>query len=187
MTKQELIEFETEIKELFLEAKIRAPVHFCGGNEDELIKIFKLIKPEDWVLSTHRSHYHALLKGIPRGWLRDEILRGRSIHINNKEYRFLSSAIVGGCLPIAVGLAMAGEKVWVFVGDMAAETGMFHECTKYASRHNLPVIFIVEDNGLSVDTPTQEVWGEKITIPCIMKYKYERIYPHIGAGAWVVF
>jgi len=187
MTKQELIDFETEIKDLFLDAKIRAPIHLSGGNEDALIEIFKLIKPEDWVLSTHRSHYHALLKGIDKEWIKSEILAGRSIDLSNREHKFLSSAIVGGCLPIALGLAMAGESVWVFVGDMAAETGMFHECIKYAGGHNLPIRFVVEDNGLSVDTPTQEVWGELPTKPLIIRYQYERVYPHIGAGTWVIF
>jgi len=66
MNKEELIQFEDEIKELYLNAKIRSPVHFCGGNEEQLIEIFKKVKKNDWCFSTHRSHYHALLKGIPK-------------------------------------------------------------------------------------------------------------------------
>ena len=136
LTKQELIDFEEEISELFLQGKIRAPVHLSRGNEDALIEIFSWIDPSDWVFSTYRSHYHALLKGIPKDWLREEILACRSMHINNAEHKFFTSAIVGGCLPIALGVAMAikrrggCERVWVFVGDMAAETGMFSECVK---------------------------------------------------------
>lgn len=174
---EELIAFEEEIKELFLEAKVASPVHLSRGNEEQLIAIFENIRPEDWVFSNHRSHYHALLKGIPKEWLKREILANRSIHINNRMYKFFTSAIVGGVLPIALGVAMTGQKVWVFVGDMAAETGIFHECVKYATSQNLPVSFVVEDNGFSVDTPTEKVW----------RYSYEREFPHQGAGKFVIF
>ena len=193
MNKQGLNNFEEEIKNIFLEGKIRAPIHLSRGNEDELIDIFKEIKPEDWVFSTHRNHYHALLHGIDKDWLKSEILAGRSMHINNKEHRFFTSSMVSGCLPIALGVAMAIKRnranrhVWVFVGDMAAETGVFHECTKYAARHNLPITFIVEDNGLSTNTPTQQVWGIEKGEPHIIRYKYKRFFPHINAGKWVIF
>lgn len=193
VNKQELINFEEEIKDLFLEAKIRAPVHLSRGNEKPLIEIFKQIKREDWVFSTHRSHYHALLKGIDPQWVRNEILAGRSMHINNKEHDFLSSSLVAGCLPIALGVAMAIKRkrakrhVWVFVGDMAAETGIFHECTKYAARHTLPITFVIEDNGLSTNTPTQLVWGKGKSAPDIIRYKYKRFFPHINVGTFVEF
>lgn len=193
MNKQELIDFEEEIKQFFLDKKIRAPVHFSVGSEDPLIKIFKDVEKDDWVFSTHRSHYHALLKGVDRDWLKNEILQKRSIHIYNREYKFFSSAIMGGILPIAVGVAMAlkrkisKEKVWAFVGDMTAEMGITHECMKYASRHDLPIVFVIEDNGVSVNTPTQKVWGESKSKPNVIRYKYERCYPHQGCGTWVVF
>src|SRR3989338_5884817 len=127
LTKEELIAFEDEIKELYLNAKIRSPVHFSKGNEETLIEIFKEINEEDWGFSTHRSHYHGLLKGIPKETVKKEILENRSIHLNNAEKKFFTSAIVGGILPIALGAAMAikrkqgKEKVWVFIGDMCAE------------------------------------------------------------------
>ncbi len=193
MDREDLIEFEEEIKELFLNGKIKAPVHLAVGSEDPLTDIFKKIKEDDWVFSTHRSHYHALLKGISREWLKKEILEKRSIHIYNKEHKFFTSAIMGGILPIAVGVAMAlkrkkvKNKVWAFVGDMTAEMGIFHECTKYAARHDLPITFVVEDNQLSVNTPTQEVWGKNKSKPKIIRYKYKRKYPHQGCGVWVVF
>lgn len=193
MDKEDLVQFEQEIKRLFLDAKIRAPVHLSGGNEEPLIEIFKQIRKTDWVFSTHRNHYHALLKGIDINWLKDEILAGRSMHINNKEHHFFTSSIVGGCLPIALGVAMAlkrkGSKrhVWVFVGDMVMETGIFHECTKYAARNNLPITFVVEDNGVSIDTPTQTCWGKANGEPNIIRYKYKRIFPHMNAGQWVIF
>jgi TPP-dependent pyruvate/acetoin dehydrogenase alpha subunit len=195
ITKEELIEFEEEIAKLFLDKKIRAPIHLSKGNEDELIKFFLQtnIDKGDWIFSTHRSHYHALLKGIPREWVRAEILKGRSMHLFNKEYNFFSSSIVGGCLPIALGTALAikrkGEDRWVycFVGDMAAETGSFNECWKYATGWDLPITFVVEDNGFSTDTPTQKVWGELHSHTLIKRYQYKREYPHVGVGEWVTF
>lgn len=193
MNKQDLMQFEDEIKQLFLDAKIGAPVHLSRGNEEPLIEIFRQIGKDDWVFSTHRNHYHALLKGVDRKWLKSEILAGRSMHIINKEHRFMSSSLVGGCLPIALGVAMAVKRkrlkshVWIFVGDMAAETGTFHECTKYASRHNLPITFVIEDNGLSTNTPTQKVWGADKAAPNIIRYKYKRVFPHINVGKWVIF
>ena len=177
ITKEDLIAFEQEIAGLFEAAQIRSPVHLSGGNEDDLIRIFEHIKSEDWVFSTHSSHYHALLKGIPRDWLMAEILANHSITINNAKHKFFSSAIVGGILPIAVGVAMTGQRAWCFVGDMASETGIFHECQKFATGHQLPVHFVVEDNGLSVETPTEKVW----------RYSYQRTFPHQGMGAFVLF
>lgn len=177
MTEEDLIAFEAEIAGLFEAGKIHAPVHLSDGNELDLIKIFENIEPDDWVFSNHRSHYHALLKGIPPDWLRDEIIAGHSITINNAQYHFYSSAIVGGNLSIALGVAMTGETVWVFCGDMSAETGIFHECMKYAQGHNLPIHFVVEDNGVSVQTPTKKVW----------RYSYRSKWPHQGVGKFVIF
>jgi len=193
ITKRDLINFEKDISELFLQKKILVPVHLSGGNEEELIKIYKNIRKKDWVLSTHRNHYHILLKGMSKENLKKIILSPESMHIYSKEYRVLTSAIVGGILPIAVGIALGikekdlDEMVWAFVGDMAAETGIFHECTKYAARNNLPITFIVEDNGFSTDTPTQECWGKYKSECKIIRYKYDRKWPHVGAGAWVTF
>jgi len=194
LTKEELIEFEDEIKELYLSARIRSPVHFSKGNEEQLIEIFKEVNSGDWVFSTHRSHYHALLKGIPRERVLKDIMDNKSIHLNSREHNFFTSAIVGGVLPIAVGVAMGlkmrdcDEKVWVFVGDMCAKMGVFHECVKYSKRHGLGINFVIEDNGLSVETPTQEVWGcDEFDKVRVIKYKYHREYPHHGIGQWVEF
>jgi radical SAM superfamily enzyme YgiQ (UPF0313 family) len=194
LTEKDLIDFEEDIREIYEAGKIRAPVHFCRGNEIPLIEIFKNVKKEDWIFSTHRSHYHALLKGVSREWLKNEILNLRSIHINSREHNVFTSSIVGGALPIALGAALGiklrkgSERVWVFVGDMCAEMGVFHECVKYAKGHNLPISFVVEDNDLGVDTPTKKVWGEEdFGNTHILRYKYIRVYPHHGSGKWVAF
>jgi pyruvate dehydrogenase E1 component alpha subunit len=190
-----LIQFERKMADHWESGKVKGPIHLSGGNEDELIEIFKYIKKTDWVFSTWRSHYHALLKGIPSEWLEDEILAGRSITIVNQEEKFYSSAIVGAIIPIATGVALANkrdgkdEKVWCFIGDMAFETGGFYEMHKYAQRYNLPIRFVVEDNGVSTNTPTEETWnGIKRDVPSdIIWYNYKKEWPHYGTGKWVIF
>lgn len=107
VNKKNLIDFELDIKKIYEAGKIKAPIHLSGNNEDQLIKIFKKINKNDWVFSTWRNHYHALLKGIPRDWLKKEIIAGRSMGINNIKYKFYSSAIVAGIIPIALGVAKA--------------------------------------------------------------------------------
>ena len=108
--------------------------------------------------------------------------------------KFYSSSIVGGTLPIALGVAMANkikkksEKVWVFIGDMTYETGVFHECHKYAIQYNLNINFIVEDNDMSTNTPTSKIWKKKTkTLRNVQKYKYKRKFPHHGTGSWILF
>jgi TPP-dependent pyruvate/acetoin dehydrogenase alpha subunit len=187
LTKEDLIVFEEEIAKLYSQGKIPGPVHLSYGNEEVLIGIFKNINDKDWVFSTHRSHYHALLKGISQDWLRDEIVAGHSITINNPDYKFYASAIMGDISSIAVGKALAlklkrsDDQVWCFVGDMFAEMGAFEESVKYAERNGLPITFVVEDNGLSVVTPTQEAWGIVPSNKKVIRYEYSNTrYPHAG-------
>lgn len=192
VSKSDLIAFEAEVKARFERGEIHGPCHLSNGNEDQLIEIFEEVRPDDWVFSTWRSHYHALLKGIPADWLMAEIVKGHSMHINSVEHLFLASSIVGGCLPIAVGVAAGikrqggSERVWCFVGDMAASGGMYHDCVTYACGFDLPIRFVVEDNGKSTNTPTQETWGDEDSIfrmvYKVKRYGYESAYPHIGAG-----
>jgi len=202
LTKEELIQFETEMAACFDDAMIRAPVHLYHGNEDEIIKVFKDndIGPEDWVLCSWRSHYQCLLKGVPQDELKAAILQGRSISLCFAKYRILSSGIVTGVLPIATGIAMdikrlgGKNKVYCFMGEMTSETGVAHECIKYARNHKLPIHFIVEDNGKSVCTDTRATWAmDKLTYEDVndeyvtyYKYKLDK-YPHAGAGKRVQF
>jgi TPP-dependent pyruvate/acetoin dehydrogenase alpha subunit len=199
MTAEDLITFENDIADLFNKAKIRAPVHLYSGNEAQMIEIFRDVRPEDWVCCSWRSHYQCLLKGVPPEKVRDEILAGRSISLCFPEYRVVSSAIVGGIVPIAVGIAMAlkrrneAGRVHCFMGDMTSETGIAHECLKYSFNHGLPIRFIVEDNTKSVCTDTRESWNqpgltfEKTSHPMVVYYKYQTKYPHAGAGVRVQF
>jgi TPP-dependent pyruvate/acetoin dehydrogenase alpha subunit len=192
MTKDDLIAFEQQVALRYDAGEIHAPIHLSGGNEDQLIEIFKGISRDDLVLSTWRSHLHALLHGVAPDELMRQILFGRSMYINSLQPWFYASSIAGGILPIAVGLGMAikrkGEarRVFVFCGDMAAEMGVFHEATKYAENFDLPVEFIIEDNGASVLTQTEDAWGcinyVRTEGPHIRRYKYKLSWPHHGTG-----
>jgi TPP-dependent pyruvate/acetoin dehydrogenase alpha subunit len=199
LTPEDLISFEEEIAELFKAKQIRTIIHLYSGGEEPMINIFKDIRPQDYVMCSWRSHYQCLLKGVPREELKAEIVAGHSIALCFPEYRIMSSGIVGGILPIATGVAMGikglDEKVHCFVGDMTAETGIAHECMKYSAGHDLPIVWHIEDNGLSVCTDTKKVWGikypsffdidanDKFTL---MRYTPGR-YPHAGAGERVQF
>ena len=199
MNKAELIAFEEEIAALFNTGKIRAPVHLYYGNEEQIINTFRKVRPQDWVFCSWRSHYQCLLKGVPKDEVREEIVAGRSISLCFPEHRIYSSAIVGGVLPIAVGTAMAiqrsGEdaKVYCFMGEMTAETGIAHESIKYSRNHSLPIHFVVEDNGKSVCTDTREAWNQPVLSfeqpadEYVSYYRYETKYPHAGAGVRVQF
>ena len=200
MNKKDLILFEEEIATLFNSGKIRAPVHLYKGNEEKIINVFENIRKNDWVFCSWRSHYQCLLKGVPAKEVKKEILAGRSISLCFPKYKIFSSALVGGVSPIAVGTAMSikykkekDSKVYCFMGEMAAETGIAYESIKYSRNFKLPIHFIVEDNEKSVCTDTREVWNqkklsfEKKNDEYITYYKYKNTYPHAGAGVRVQF
>ena len=198
-TVQDLKNFELEVAKIFNSGEIKAPVHLSDGNESHLIEIFKNVKDADWVICSWRSHYQCLLKGVPMNELMEEIKAGRSISLCFPDYRIFSSAIVGGQIPIAVGLALAEKRkasdrhVWCFIGDMTSETGMAAASIRYAEQHDLPITFVIEDNGLSVLTDTRKVWNtnkltyETLNSSKIISFKYKSSFPHAGAGVRVQF
>ena len=113
---------------------------------------------------------------------------------NNVGPNFYASSIVGGIIPLAVGVALAlkrkqsTKKVWCFVGDMTSECGVFHEAYKYAKNFDLPLQWVLEDNNMSVHTPTDMAWHIKQEVPKdIIYYYYDMGYPHHGTGKWVNF
>jgi len=198
LTAQDLRNFELKIFQLFKDKKITSPVHLRGGNEENLIEIFKDIKEEDYCICTWASHLECMLKGVPRSVLTASILRNKSICLAFKEYNILSSAIVGGNGPIAVGIAngikLKKDKrhVWCFVGDMSFYTGSIQESVRYSEVNDLPITFVVADNGLSVTTPTAACWGTEIKdlaekSPKCIYYSYKNIFPHAGIGEKVLF
>tara|TARA_R110000824_G_scaffold27012_4_gene92238 strand:- start:2746 stop:3378 length:633 start_codon:yes stop_codon:yes gene_type:complete len=206
---KELTEFEEDIAKEYESGKIKAPVHLRNGNEQQLVDIFKQlnISNKDYVYSTWASHLHAILKGIPKEQIKKDIMEGRSITLHYPKHNFFSSAIVGGISPIATGTALAlkmdkkSSRVYCFLGDMAFRTGISHESIVYSISKDLPITFIIEDNGKSVGTPTEDCWGKINTKTMfevydnlasqsntsILYYRYEMSYPHSGTGVFVEF
>lgn len=150
--------------------QIMCPVHLSLGHEKVAADIRDHIRPEDWLFSTHRNHHHYLAKGGDERKLWDEIMGletglnggfAGSQSISDPGINFHSSAIVGGLVGVAIGVAMAlqrsGSGVAVCcVGDAATEQGVFWESLNFAALHSLPIAFIIENNGMSVDSPLHE-------------------------------
>ena len=193
-TPQELIDFESHVRDKYEAGEIDGPIHLAKNNEGELIEIFQYVSEKDWVFVPWRNHYHALLHGVPEDKLLTNIIKGHSMGTNNLNPNFYASSIVGGIIPMALGAAAGLKKlnspnrVWCFVGDMTAEVGVFHESYKYAKNFGLPLQWVIEDNNMSVHTPTDMAWGSKQMTPDdVIYYKYEMEYPHHGTGKWVNF
>jgi TPP-dependent pyruvate/acetoin dehydrogenase alpha subunit len=163
---------EERIASLYLEQQMRCPVHLSIGQEGVAVGVCSALRVEDKVLSGHRAHAHYLAKGgnLPR--MLAEIYgratgcakgRGGSMHLIDLSVHFMGSTpVVGSTLPVAVGTAwaakMKGEKAVaaVFMGEGAAEEGVWHECLNFASLHALPIIFVCENNLYSVYTHLRE-------------------------------
>lgn len=198
MNKEDLINFEKEIGRLFENGDIPYLTHLCGGNEEQLIEIFKDFKKGDYVFSTHRAHYHYLMSGGDKENLKNKILNGEGMYLYDKDINFLSSSVLAGCTSIATGVALglkfsnSDNKVWCFVGDGAEHEGHFYEAVRYVEQMDLPCIFIIEDNDRSVEVSKANrsqsenfKWNEKY----VKKYNYEPIYPHAGTNSkeWIKF
>lgn len=189
MISSELIAFENKVKELWEAGELPYLLHLCGGNETELLKIFRIITPNDYVLSTHRNHYHYLLKGGNPDSLLQKIKAGNSMFVFDRKLNFISDSIVAGNACIAAGIALALQmkksKQWVFcfVGDGAEDEGHFYEAVKFVEGRNLPCTFIIEDNNRSVETESKDRYNFNIEWPsCVSRYNYKPTYPHAGSG-----
>ena len=202
INKKYLVDFEEEIAEIFAQGKIKAPVHLRKGRENYLINIFNKnkIDKDDYIYGYWDSHELALLKGVPREQVKQSILDGNSIALCFPDYNVLCSGIVGSLIGVATGTAWSLKNykkkgtVYHFCGDMSAETGIFHESVKYAYNWDLPIKFIVCDNGLSVMTDTREVWNDPVPWFAGTKYEHKIIYfryingyPHSGLGKLIKF
>jgi len=195
--KEKLISFENKMMDLFENGELPFMMHFCGGNEDQLIDFFKNIKKGDYVLSTHRSHYHYLLAGGSEEKLENEIRKGNSMFIFDRKLNFLTSSIVAGNVGIATGIALSlklkksTKKVWCFVGDGAEDEGHFYEAVRFVESMKLPCTFIIEDNDRSVAASKKQRGSSYIMNwpKCVIRYHYSSTFPHIGTGSgkWIKF
>lgn len=193
MTSADLIAFETRIRDLYDAGELPFLLHLAGGNESQLISVYENIKEGDWVFASHRCHYHALLKGIPPLAVEAAIKEGKSMFIYDAARNFCCSAILGGTCGIAAGVAYAlkeegsESRVWCFLGDGAEDNGHLWEAALYAEGHNLPVTFIIEDNGRQVETTTEERRGRHTKglewlFACVRRYYYNPTHSHAGSG-----
>lgn len=196
-TAEELVAFEQRIQQLFETGKLPFLVHLSGGNEKELIGIFRAIKPGDWIFSGHRSHYHYLLAGGSEANLEHLIRTGNSMFVFDEKLNFVTSSVLAGLACPAAGVAASLKEsgshnnVWCFVGDGAEDEGHFYEAVRYVDGHKLPCTFIIEDNDRSCDTTKVRRRGvDSFHWPaCVIRYHYVPTYPHGGTGCkqWVKF
>jgi len=161
---------EEKLIELHPEQMMKTPFHLYVGQEAVAAGVCAVLKKEDVVFSTHRSHGHYIAKGGDLNKFMAEMYnkvdgccrgKGGSMHLIDTEAGHMgSSAIVGGSIPIGVGAALAFKKqnkknVSVsFFGDGASDEGVLYESFNFAALFKLPVIFICEDNKLSVNSRT---------------------------------
>ncbi len=160
---------EETIAERYLEWKMRCPVHLSTGQEAVSAGIGKVLERTDFCVSGHRAHTHYLSKGGSLKRMLAEIYgkrtgcssgKGGSMHLIDESVGFKgSTAIVGGTIPVGVGLglsiALAKTKQisCVFLGDGAVEEGVFYEAVNFAVLKKLPVLFLCENNFYSVYSP----------------------------------
>lgn len=200
-TIKDLQNFEQEIADAYKEGKIRAPIHLRGSEDEayerQMLNIFSIIRPQDYWFSYWDSHIPALLKGATKELVRKEIYRGNSIALCFPEYRFFCSGIVASLCGVACGAALEikrqglDEHVYHYCGDMSAETGTFYEAVKYSANRELPITYIVGNNGKSVLSDTFDTWAGKDMHNDysykIKEFFYINQWPHSGLSEKVKF
>jgi pyruvate dehydrogenase E1 component alpha subunit len=159
---------EERSAELYSEEKIRGFLHLYVGEEAVAVGVAQALAPDDAVVATYREHGHALVRGVPMGAILAEMYgklegcsrgRGGSMHLFDADRRFYGgNAIVGGGLPIAVGLALADRMLErprvtaCFFGEGAVAEGEFAESLNLAALWKLPVLFCCENNLYAMGT-----------------------------------
>jgi len=160
--------FEEKSAELYSATKIRGFLHLYIGEEAVAVGVMEALEQEDAVLATYREHGHALARGISANAIMAEMYgkqegcsrgRGGSMHLFDDTRRFYGgNAIVGGGLPLAVGLGLADKMqqkhrvTCCFFGEGAVAEGEFHECMNLASLWRLPILFVCENNLYAMGT-----------------------------------
>jgi pyruvate dehydrogenase E1 component alpha subunit len=163
--------FEEKCIELYQQEKIRGFLHVYIGEEAVAVGVLQALAPEDAVVATYREHGHAIARGIPMTAVMAEMYgkregcsrgRGGSMHVFDAATRFYGgNAIVGGGLPLAVGLALADKMrgrnsvTTCFFGEGAVAEGEFHESLNLAALWKLPVLFACENNLYAMGTALQ--------------------------------
>lgn len=161
--------FEETANDLYMQGKIPSTLHLYIGQEAVAVGISASLNDDDYVLSTHRPHGHALAKGVSPESIMAELFgkatgscrgKGGSMHVGDMQVGMPPAiAIVGGNTPIAAGAALAfklqhSQRVSVcYFGDGATNEGVWHEAVNCAAIWDLPVIFVCENNLYAASTP----------------------------------
>lgn len=164
--------FEEACAEGVVTGELRGELHLATGQESVAAGMLGALRPDDWMVGTHRSHPAALAKGVPAYELLAEVYekrtglcggKGGHLHLFSKAHRFSTTGIVGSSLPVALGHAYAaaldgGGYVGVgLTGDGGVNTGQFAETLNMASIWRLPLVVVVENNGYGISVPAAEV------------------------------
>jgi pyruvate dehydrogenase E1 component alpha subunit len=160
---------EEEIERRYHQDLMKTPIHLVIGQEATSVGACAALGPSDLLYSSHRTHGNYLAKGGDLKAMLSEMhcrangcagSRGGSMHLIDKSVGMAgTSAIVGGAVPIAVGAALAAQRlkqrhvVMVFVGDATCEEGVMSESLNFAALHRVPVVFFCENNFYSVQSP----------------------------------
>ncbi|WP_433336277.1 pyruvate dehydrogenase (acetyl-transferring) E1 component subunit alpha [Spirillospora sp. CA-294931] len=168
--------FEERTARAYTEAKIGGYCHLNLGEEATVVGLMSALRPTDYLFTNYREHGYAIAKGIePRRVMAELYGRstgvskgwGGSMHMFDAEARLLGGyGIIGGQLPLATGAALAvdykggDEVVMCHMGDGTAAIGAFHESLNIAALWNLPVVFVVINNGLGMGTTVEQSSSE---------------------------
>ena len=160
--------FEDKCAELYTQEKIRGFLHLYDGEEAIAVGVIPVLEKRDRIVATYREHGHALVRGVPMTTVLAEMFgkqegcsrgRGGSMHLFDQATNFYGgNAIVGGGLPLSVGLALADQMrrndivTACFFGEGAVAEGEFHESLNLAALWGLPVLFVCENNLYAMGT-----------------------------------
>jgi len=160
--------FEDKCAELYTQEKIRGFLHLYDGEEAIAVGVIPVLEKRDRIVATYREHGHALVRGVPMKTVMAEMYgkqegcsrgRGGSMHLFDRATNFHGgNAIVGGGLPLSIGLALAEHMrssdvvTACFFGDGAVAEGEFHESMNLAALWELPVLFVCENNLYAMGT-----------------------------------
>jgi pyruvate dehydrogenase E1 component alpha subunit len=185
--------FEERCAQLYSAMKIRGFLHLYIGEEAVAVGVLSTLAPEDAIVATYREHGHALARGVGMNALMAEMFgkvegcsrgRGGSMHVFDAKTRFYGgNAIVGGGLPVAVGLGLAdamnkrANVTACFFGDGAVEEGEFHESMNLAALWRLPVLFLCENNRYAMGTAIER--SESETDLCLKARSYGMPAHHV--------
>lgn len=173
--------FDEQVEKLFAKGEIHGTTHLSIGQEATAVGSGYLLKPTDYMTTTHRGHANTIVKGTDMSAMMAELFgkkggtnhgKGGSMHIADSDTGNLgSNGIVGGGYPIAVGAALSVQMkrtsavVMCYAGDGSTNEGSFHESLNLASIWNLPVIFFIENNQYGMSSSIKQM----VNIPFLSK------------------